>query len=229
VPAQVLVVDDDALTCELMCEILRSAGMDASFLTSSAEASGRVQREKYHAVFLDMRMPAPDGVELARQVRASRVNASAVIVMITGEQDRTVMRRAFEAGVEFFLFKPVERNKLLKLIRVTEVPIERERRRFTRVPLRCKVSMESGNDRVEGTTLDLSLAGALVQSHRVFPSGTLVTVNLEIERGLPPLRSTARVVRIVGADCMGIQLENLEPKDSNRLQQFLLPLILAAP
>ena len=43
-----------------------------------------------------------------------RVNSSAVIVMITGEEDRTVMTRAFEAGVEFFLFKPVERNKLLK-------------------------------------------------------------------------------------------------------------------
>src|SRR2546425_7947159 len=38
-------------------------------------------------------------------------------------------KRAFEAGVEFFLFKPVARNKLLKLIRVAEGPIERERRR----------------------------------------------------------------------------------------------------
>ena len=45
--------------------------------------------------------------------------------MITGKQDRTVKRRAFEAGVEFFLFKPVERNKLLCLIRVKEGPIER--------------------------------------------------------------------------------------------------------
>jgi PleD family two-component response regulator len=34
----------------------------------------------------------------------------AVIIMITGEQDRTLMKRAFEIGVEFFLFKPVERN-----------------------------------------------------------------------------------------------------------------------
>ena len=108
-------MDDDPLTCERICEILRSAGMDASFLTSSTEAAERLKREKYHAVFLDMRMPAPDGSELARQVRASRVNASTVIVMVTGEQDRTVMGRAFEAGVEFFLFKPVERNKLLKL------------------------------------------------------------------------------------------------------------------
>ena len=81
-PARILVVDDDPLTGELICEILRSAGMDASFLTSSAEAAERLKREKYHAVFLAMRMPAPNGAELARQVRASRVNAATVIVMI---------------------------------------------------------------------------------------------------------------------------------------------------
>jgi len=93
-PARILVVDDDPLTAELICEILLSASIDASFLTSSSEAAERLKREKYHAVFLDMRMPAPDGAELARQIRASRDNASTVIVMITGEQDRTVMGRA---------------------------------------------------------------------------------------------------------------------------------------
>ena len=227
-PVRILVVDDDPLAAELICEILRSAGMDASFLTSSIEAAERLKREKYHAVFLDMRMPAPDGAELARQVRASRVNASTVIVMITGEQDRTVMGRAFEAGVEFFLFKPVERNKLLKLIRATEGSIERERRRFTRVRLRRRVLMETGSDRLEGTTLDLSLGGALVQSNRAFPSSALVTVSLELEAGTPPMRSGARVIRTVGTDCIGIQFVNLGPKESIRLQQFLLPLILAA-
>ena len=226
-PARILVVDDDPLTGELICEILRSAGMDASFLTSSADAAGLLKREKYHAVFLDMRMPPPDGVELARQIRASRVNASTVIVMITGEEERTLMKRAFDAGVEFFLFKPVARNKLLKLIRVAEGSIERERRRFTRVRLRCRVSLESGNDLLEGTTLDLSLGGALVQAHRAFPSGTLVTVGLELEAGTPPMRSSAQVIRTIGADCMGIQFENLGPKESIRLQECLLPLILA--
>lgn len=150
-PAQILVVDDDPLTCELICEILRLARMEANSVTDSAQAAERLKREKYHAVFLDMRMPPPDGVELARQVRNSRVNASTVIVMITGEEDRTLMGRAFEAGVDLFLFKPVERNKLLKLIRAVEGPIERERRRFTRVRLRCRISMESGNDHLEGT------------------------------------------------------------------------------
>ena len=227
-PARVLVVDDDPLAGELICEILRTAGMEASFLTSSTEAAELLKREKYHAVFLDMRMPPPDGVEVARQIRASRVNASTVIVMITGEEERTLMKRAFEAGVEFFLFKPVARNKLLKLIRVAEGPIERERRRFTRVRMRCRVSLESGNDRLEGTTQDLSLSGALVQSGRAYPVGTRVTVSLELEAGTPALRSGALVVRTVGMDRMGIHFENLGPAESIHLQEYLLPLILAA-
>jgi len=227
-PPRILVVDDDSLNCELICEILRSAGMDANFLTSSIEAAGRLKLEKYHAVFMDMHMPPPDGVELARQIRASRVNASTVLVMITGEQERTLMKRAFDAGVEFFLFKPVERNRLLKLIRATEGSIERERRRFTRIRRRCRVSMESGNDCFEGTTLDLSLGGALVQSQRAFPPGTHVRVSLELEVGRSSMCSDAQVVRTVGTDCMGIQFENLETKESKRLQEFLLPVILGA-
>jgi hypothetical protein len=101
-----------------------------------------------------------------------------VIVMITGENDRTVMTRVFEAGVQFFLFEPVDRSKPLQLIRATGGTIERERRRFMRVRLRCKVSIDSPHGSLYGNTLDLSLGGALVQAERTFPPGTLRTVSL---------------------------------------------------
>lgn len=226
-PAQILVVDDDPLTCELICEILRSAGMEANSVTDSAQAAERLRRERFHAVFLDMRMPTPDGTELARQIRASPANASTVIVMITGEEERTAVKRAFDAGVELFLFKPVERNKLLKLIRIAEGPIERERRRSTRVVLRCRVSVESNNDRLDGTTVDLSLGGVLVQAKRVLDTNTHVTLSLELEAGVSPLRLDARVIRTVGKERMGIQFEKLGANESRQLQDFLLPLILA--
>ena len=227
-PARVLVVDDDAPSCELIAEILRSAGFDAYPLTDSREAAERLTKEKFHAVFLDMRMPPPDGLELARQIRGSRINASTVIIMITGEQERTLMRRAFEIGVGFFLFKPVERNKLLKLIRVAESSIDRERRRSTRVPVRCAVLLESNGKQLEGATVDLSSGGMLVQSYLAFPAGTLVKVTLELQPGSAPLEFEARVIRTIGTDCMGVQFNRLDAKQSARLQEFLLPLILAA-
>jgi FixJ family two-component response regulator len=100
--------------------------------------------------------------------------------MITGEQDRTLMTRAFDIGVTFFLFKPVERHKVLKLIRVAESSIERERRRFTRVPLGRTASLESDGKQIEGTTVDLSLDGMRVQSYLIFPTGTLVKISLQL-------------------------------------------------
>ena len=226
--ARILVVDDHAPSCELISEILRSADFEATSLTSSAEAAERLAKEKFHAVFLDMRMPPPDGLELARHVRTSRVNASTIIVMITGEQDRTLMKRAFDIGVQLFLFKPVERNKLLKLIRVAESSIEKERRRFTRVPLRCAVSLESNDKQLEGTTVDLSFDGMLVQSYLTFPTGTVIKAKLQLQTGSTPLQFEARVVRTIGTDCMGVQFNQLDAKQSSRLQEFLLPLILAA-
>src|SRR2546421_419147 len=103
-----------------------------------------------------------------------------------------------------------------------------EQTSFMPIRLRRRVSIDSPQASLNGNTLDLSLGGMLLQAERTFPPGTLVTVNLEIEPGLAPLRSAARIVRVIGTDCMGIQFETLGPEESDRLQQFLLPLILAA-
>lgn len=224
---RVLVVEDDPLTCELIQEVLSSAEIDAHAVTNSSHAALRLRERKFDAAFLDAHMPSPDGIELARQIRASGLNKKTVIVMITGEQDPRFVTRAFQVGVNFVLFKPVDRQVLLRLIRVTQGPIERERQRFTRVNIRCKVSMEFGQDRIEGTTLDLSVNGMQVQASRLFPVGSLVRLDLELSPKEPALRETARVVRLVGENCMGLELEKLGLAESERLEEFLLPLVLA--
>ena len=76
-------------------------------------------------------------------------------------------------------------------------------------------------------TLDISLNGMLVQAPRVFPVGSLVQVSLDLSPGTPPVRAAARVVRVVGDNCMGIQLENAGMTETERLQKFLPPLISA--
>lgn len=225
--AQILVVDDDAVSCELISELLRSAGFEVSSLTSSAEAAERLSDEKFHAVFLDMRMPPPDGLQLAHHVRHSRINAPAVIIMITAENDRTLMKRAFEIGVQFFLFKPVERNKLLKLIRVAEHSIEQERRRYTRVPLQRPISLQANDKQLEGVTVDISFDGMLLQSYLVFPAGTHVKISLDLQNGSRPLQLEARVLRALGAERMAVQFKCQNAPERNRLQEFLLPLILS--
>jgi CheY-like chemotaxis protein len=221
------VVDDDPAACELMHEILTNAEMDCLTMTDSRQAAARLVHEKFDAIFLDERMPGLEGVELARLVRATGLNRSTPIVMITGEEDRKLLARAFEAGVNFFLFKPIDRHRILRLIRVSEDSIEREARRFNRVKVQCNVAIECGSKHVTGTTLDISLGGLLVRAAYALPVGSNVTVKLETRSGQPPLRLGARVVRVAGEDCMGLQIENSGSEDHRALQEFLLPLVLA--
>src|SRR5574337_1426540 len=108
VPNRVLVVEDDPLTCELIREVLSSAGLEPFVLTDSTKAAARFKEEKFDAVFLDLHMAPPNSIELARQIRGSGFNRATPIVMITGDTDHAVLARSFQAGANFLIFKPVD-------------------------------------------------------------------------------------------------------------------------
>ncbi len=225
---RVLVVDDSPEICELLQSVLYSAGMDALGLTSSQQAAGHLIREKFDAIFLDIRMPPPDGIELAGRARASGFNQKTPIVMISGDADPSLQARAFQAGANFFLYKPLDRRRLMRILRVTQGSIQRERRRFQRVNVRCKATVESSSSRIEGLTLDMSLNGMLVQTEGSFPTGTRVGVTVQLKPGAKPFHASGKVARLIGDDCMGIELAIVSLEESERLQEFLLPLILAS-
>ena len=224
----ILVVDDDPLICELIQDVLESAEIKSQTTSDSQQALILIREEKFDAVFLDVRMPAPDGIALARQVRVSALNRTTPIVMITGETDRGLLTRVFEAGATFVLFKPIDRHRLMRLLRVSEEVIQREARQFQRVKVTCKVSMQSDREQSLGHTLDISLNGAMVCSDKTFPVGSLIQVELELGQGRGTLSGAGRVVRVVGVDCMGLHFENVPLDHARKMQEFLLPLILAS-
>jgi len=51
---------------------------------------------------------------------------------------------------------------------------------------------------------------------------------VQLKQGAPPLRISGKVVRLIGEDCMGIDLPVVKLEESERLQEFLLPLILTS-
>lgn len=226
-PSRVLVVDDDPIICELIQEVLSSAEMESLTLTSSNQAAAHLRREKFAAIFLDVHMPSPNGIELTQQIRASGLNRTTPIAIITGEGENTVLGQAFKAGASFFLFKPIDRHRILRLLRVSADLIQRERRRFQRVRVSRKVSIESGSERLSGTTLDMSLNGLFAEASRALSPGSVIRVNVELRPGAPPLSVDARVVRVAGEKGMGLQIENAGPPETKILQEFLIPLILA--
>ncbi len=96
-----LIVDDEPAVCEMVGRVLTSAGMEALTLTKSADAPGLLSGGKFDVVFLDLHMAAPDGIELARQMRGSRWNRATPIVLISDDQRPSAMSVGFEAGASF--------------------------------------------------------------------------------------------------------------------------------
>src|SRR6185295_20398030 len=104
--ARVLIIDDEEGIRSSLKMILEYEGYDC-LLAANGEAGLKiVERESPDAVFLDIKMPNMDGMEVLRQIKAQ--DATLPVVMISGHGD---VRTAFEAsklGAFDFLEKPPE-------------------------------------------------------------------------------------------------------------------------
>jgi CheY-like chemotaxis protein len=225
-PQHALVVDDDLEMCKVIQAILHSTDTEALISTDSAHAVELLHNQKFDSVFLDVNMPPPDGIELTRLIRASGPNQKTPVIIVSGEEDPSVVSRGFQAGATFFLFKPINRERLLNLSRTTHGAVERERRHYQRVVVSRDVHILFDDDILEGQTIDVSLSGLLVRTSRTLAVGSRVTVRLFLSSGTEPITADGAVVRVAGSD-MGIHLEYIGQDTSKRLQDFLLPLILA--
>lgn len=230
---RLLIVEDNADDVELFSRVLQKVQVDLEIeiqtdaISDSAEAASRIMDRRFDMIFLDFNLPPPDGIELVRRIRGSQLNRTTPTVILTGASDRGLMTRAFQAGVNFFIFKPIDRRQLLRLMEVALVPIDRERRKLQRVKVKCKVAIETGQDRLDGETLDISLNGMLIKASRTLPVGSTVNLNLKLPQADTPLRMAARIIRIVGNEHMGVQLENVGKAESERLGEVLVPMIAA--
>lgn len=220
-----LIVDDEPAGCQLIEKVLHSVGMDSLRVTKSAEAPDILRHGKFAMVFLDDQMPFPDGPELTRQMRDSGCNRITPIVLISDDQRPKAMARGFQAGASFFMYKPIDRDRLLMIVRATHAAMEQEHRRTRRVPVKSAVMLRFGGQVIEGETVNVSMEGALVKAQKVVPIGSSVEIKVQFANAPGPIVGPGSVVRLAGANQMAIHLGRLSHSESQKLQDFLLPLI----
>jgi DNA-binding response OmpR family regulator len=220
-----LVVDDEPAMCELIRRVLYAAGVDALTLTRSGQAASFLEEGKFDMVFFDMHMGSPDGIELSRAMRRAGSNRTTPIILLSDDQRPSAMSQGFAAGASFFLYKPVDGERLLRLVRATQGRMDHEKRQTRRVPLLSKVRLRFGFEEIFCETVDVSLDGMLVKAPRTIPAGTSVQVSMGLTQRMKPVVGAGSVVRILGGNHMGIHLDRLPVEVSSRLQEYLLPMI----
>lgn len=113
----VLVVDDEPFTCERTCILLQKLGMKGEWVLSGEEAVSYVQKkqksqEKIFAILLDISMPGMNGMETAKVIRR-QVGSDVPIVVVSAYDFADIEEEAREAGVNGFIIKPLDQNRLI--------------------------------------------------------------------------------------------------------------------
>ena len=120
IPLEVLVVDDEQPALEDLAYLLRQHPRIGSVVTASdaTDALRRLRDGSFAAVFLDIRMPGLDGLELARVL--SRFARPPEIIFVTAFEQHAV--EAFELQAVDYLLKPVRPERLSDAIRRLGAP-----------------------------------------------------------------------------------------------------------
>jgi putative two-component system response regulator len=105
----VFAVDDATVNLRIYEKILHSiGGVDVMTFSSPTEALEYSQNHEPDLLIVDFRMPEMDGVELIKHFRLIPGYLDIPVIMLTGEQDVEIRRKAIEAGVSDFLNKPAD-------------------------------------------------------------------------------------------------------------------------
>jgi len=117
VPLAVLVVDDEAPARERLRDLLQDIAASqptrlVGLAANGIEALDMLARERVDLVLTDSRMPAMDGIELARHV--ARLELAPAVIFTTAYDEYAV--RAFELAAVDYLLKPVRAARLAEAI-----------------------------------------------------------------------------------------------------------------
>ncbi len=109
----ILVVDDAALIRRYYREVLQAAGFQVDEAMNGVEGLEALQRKEFDLVCVDVNMPVMDGYSMLRAMRAELRTRHLPAVMISTEAQKQDATRAYEAGANLYLPKPVRPEELV--------------------------------------------------------------------------------------------------------------------
>jgi sigma-B regulation protein RsbU (phosphoserine phosphatase) len=131
--AQILVVDDDAISRKILAQLLASAGHDSRQCEDGAKALQLIHAKPPSLLLLDFDMPGLNGAEVLRRLRSDADPAVAQIpaIMLTGHGSEESEVSCLQAGADDFVTKPINAAVLLARIE-TQLRLRSMRRQLER-------------------------------------------------------------------------------------------------
>lgn len=165
----VLVVDDEKAIRDSIKMTLEYEKFDVQFAEDGPTALAKIGQSSYDLILLDIKMPGMDGLKVLQTIKESQ--ADLPVVMISGHGTIETAVEATKNGAYDFLQKPLDRDKLLIVVRNAV-----EKKRLVSENKQLKEKTE-GRDAILGASTKIKEVIALME--RVAPTDARVLITGE--------------------------------------------------
>lgn len=115
---RILVAEDNAINQLIIQEIIAPSGAHVVMADNGQLAVDAVRTQKFDLVFMDMQMPVMDGLEATRVIRTFADMDTLPIIAVTANAMKEDKDKGFASGMNDYITKPVEPQRLLEILRV---------------------------------------------------------------------------------------------------------------
>jgi two-component sensor histidine kinase len=104
----ILLVDDDKRVIHQVTELLQQPHYTTRFLLEPAYLFQFLETVPVDLLLLDIHMPEVDGLEVLRQLKAHDQFSNLPVIMLTADENETILSRCFSSGARDFISKPIQ-------------------------------------------------------------------------------------------------------------------------
>jgi len=112
--ARILVIDDNPHVVDILRSYLREEGYGVIGALTSDEGLKLAILSRPELVLLDIALPGTNGIELLKRIRS--INPTSRVIMVTGNIDPSLARKALELGALAYIDKPFDLAYLKRVI-----------------------------------------------------------------------------------------------------------------
>ena len=113
---KILVTDDEEDIVEILTYNLEKAGYFVVKASNGLDCLKVAALELPDLIILDIRMPGLNGIDTCRQLRTIEALKRIPVLFLTADSDEFTSMRAFDAGGDHFITKPIKPSILVNMI-----------------------------------------------------------------------------------------------------------------
>ena len=112
----ILVVEDNPINRELLCDLLEVEGYTVLQATDGAEGIDIARRERPDLIFMDLQLPSVDGFAATGLLKRDPHTAHIPIIAVTAYAMKGDREKALEAGCDGYISKPFNTRELVSVV-----------------------------------------------------------------------------------------------------------------